>query len=884
VPESTAIERFSAWVTEFTERVLRGYLEQLKGSNVVRETREINDPVWATISLSPFETLIVDSPLIQRLRRIRQLGVVHWVYPGCVHTRFEHSIGALHQMQRLIDSLDRLPSCGDAPPISSERAALLRLCALTHDIGYGAMSHVFEKALLRYDAVEAIRTAFSKAYKTDPPPSLSEIVAYHMIGSPAFAELLRVAQEKSDGPHPPRDAAECARKAITGQIVYDDVPLLQELIAGPFDADKLDYMQRDALMCGIPAVTDVPRLVGKVRARWVQQEDLPPRIRARVTKQERYLMFGIAFAGSRTLDELVIARVLLFDKVYRHQKVRAIEAMVIRLLETLAGCYSGDVFEIPFLFSDDSLLDMDRSVQTIPGFKNGSANQSLRIVEELSNRLRERRLFVRSFVFAMHLPELDQNIIMHRGMGAFLDEIQGAEHEKVLRKIADEIKAIAKLTGDDLSGLADQSLRSYLWLDPPAAGDHSEQIDRAFLIQGDQIIRYSEHSKEVPRWSQAYLAKKDVGYLFCLPELQNLAFIATEKLLATGRYRFRVPPSSVTYLKLDQKMISTLREPLHASGYYQDVPFASRPLRARLRKADIDPVCEAVRDSLNGYCGPAGETGQTAAVTALSNERITLWLSQFEETEFIEVAIAVTRKIRLFGRAEMVQSIREFIRLHPEFTDPVIVPFGDARDSGAVVAYLAGDIGKPVEQMDTALTGTAPIIFVDDCIGSGGQADNIMADWFGTDKRADLGEAQRQTLTSQQQDGLLNRKVGFVFTTGLDEGVQRLEQLCQHFKLDATVVVGFQNDLPTLFDSDLSALPDHGRFVEKCRAVAEELFSNRADWDEAKKAQRLLGYGNKGLLITFLYNTPAQTLTCMWSGGIYHSLEWSPLLPRRKKN
>src|ERR1035438_3536740 len=67
----------------------------------------INDPVWRTVRLEPWETFVIDSPLLQRLRRIRQLGLAGLVFPGASYSRFEHSIGVLHQTQRLVESIRR---------------------------------------------------------------------------------------------------------------------------------------------------------------------------------------------------------------------------------------------------------------------------------------------------------------------------------------------------------------------------------------------------------------------------------------------------------------------------------------------------------------------------------------------------------------------------------------------------------------------------------------------------------------------------------------------------------------------------------------------------------------------------------------------------------
>src|SRR6185369_15579502 len=93
---------YKTHVERFCESLLTPYIAKIRSADKgAFSYKDINDAVWNTITLKPFEVIIADSPLMQRLRRITQLGVAHWVYPSATHTRFEHSVGATGLMQRL---------------------------------------------------------------------------------------------------------------------------------------------------------------------------------------------------------------------------------------------------------------------------------------------------------------------------------------------------------------------------------------------------------------------------------------------------------------------------------------------------------------------------------------------------------------------------------------------------------------------------------------------------------------------------------------------------------------------------------------------------------------------------------------------------------------
>src|SRR5438105_21718 len=87
------LKAYRGSLEDWAEEQLKPYIERIQALSSLRDKsgKEINDAVWRTISLNPFEVLILDSPLMQRLRRVRQLGVVHWIYPSAGHSRLEHS-------------------------------------------------------------------------------------------------------------------------------------------------------------------------------------------------------------------------------------------------------------------------------------------------------------------------------------------------------------------------------------------------------------------------------------------------------------------------------------------------------------------------------------------------------------------------------------------------------------------------------------------------------------------------------------------------------------------------------------------------------------------------------------------------------------------------
>jgi HD superfamily phosphohydrolase len=189
------------------------------------ELEIIRDPLWDNIRLDRSALLALDTPAMQRLRYVRQVGHAFLVYPGATHTRFEHALGAYHLTKRALASLEER---GELTDVREDDCLAVRLAALLHDIGHYPFSHALEEAGFPHH--EALGVA--KLSQGELGENLRRVGGPGLAG--AVGDLIRGVSESP----------------------------LQGLISGSLDLDKIDYLSRDARMCGVPYGTvDVDRLL-----------------------------------------------------------------------------------------------------------------------------------------------------------------------------------------------------------------------------------------------------------------------------------------------------------------------------------------------------------------------------------------------------------------------------------------------------------------------------------------------------------------------------------------------------------------------------------------------------------------------------------------------
>jgi hypothetical protein len=362
-----------------------------------------NDPVYGFVSV-PHGLLLelIDHPFFQRLRRIRQLGLAPYVYPGALHTRFHHALGALHLMQEAIEVLR-----GKGADISEAEAEAASVAILLHDIGHGPFSHALEHTL---------------------------VDLHHEDISSLFMEELN----RQFG----------GRLALAMEVFQDRYPkkFLHQLVSGQLDMDRMDYLNRDSFFTGVSeGVISYDRII-KMLA--VHEGEL-------VVEEK----------GIYSIEKFLIARRLMYWQVYLHKTGVSAEQMLIHTLRrardlALAGVQleaprhlawflyrrEGRVIALEDLSSHFALLD-DNDVTAAIKYWSEADDFTLSF---LSKGLLDRRLFRLEWlsepVSAEKLNEVRGRVTATFGERAVLEHFvfTGSESNRAYDDAKDQIKILFK--------------------------------------------------------------------------------------------------------------------------------------------------------------------------------------------------------------------------------------------------------------------------------------------------------------------------------------------------------------------------------------------------------------------------------------------------------
>lgn len=296
-----------------------------------QKTYEFRCPVHGFVTLSDWEREIISQPAYQRLRRIRQLAWTDQVYPGAMHTRFEHSLGVMHVATAMYDGIVNSSRSILENELKFHSAGLdrhrilVRLTALLHDVGHSPFSHAAEELFPQSDdgshryqheeySAAIIRTKLKDVIESHP-----ENRTNYNIKADDIANLL---EGSSD----------------TGEAM-----IWQDIISGQMDADRIDYLQRDSLHAGVQyGKFDWRRLIGCLT---LVGDD-----------SGRGFRLGVTEGGLHAAESLVLARYFMFTQVYFHKTRVAYDH---HLYHALKAILPGGYFPRPVGTELDEFLKWD---------------------------------------------------------------------------------------------------------------------------------------------------------------------------------------------------------------------------------------------------------------------------------------------------------------------------------------------------------------------------------------------------------------------------------------------------------------------------------------------------------------------------------------------
>lgn len=287
------------------------------------------DPIHGFIHLSHSELKLVESRAFRRLRNVKQLALTYLVYPGAMHTRFEHSLGVMELATRAFEAIQKksgelLNNNLKKIDMTVEQAkSLLRATALLHDVGHLPFSHGGESVLPKNKNGEAARhEQVSIAFIRETELSdLLEQGLYHGV-------VKHITLLLGEGQPPP------------------ELFILKRLISGQFDADKMDYLNRDSLHCGVGYGNfDYLRLLETLRAK---------------ESAEGGLEVSLDRGGIHTLEAMILARYWMFTQVYFHKTRRIFDIYLRRYLQ---AWYQGQYEELLGVMDQDDVTVMNDIIQ-----------------------------------------------------------------------------------------------------------------------------------------------------------------------------------------------------------------------------------------------------------------------------------------------------------------------------------------------------------------------------------------------------------------------------------------------------------------------------------------------------------------------------------------
>lgn len=900
-------------VDRFTELLLSEYIENqeeyIQNSDFIspNNTKSFFDSVWGSIELNQGEVLLVDSPVIQRLRSIKQLGLVDYLYSSANHTRFSHTLGVVYTSELMANHIFRL---GTGFPEKNSRSViqLIRLAAIFHDSGHFFGSHAseyfFQEETFLYSKVRMVEKCRNYFYKyLKIRPSISEIISILILNSVSVRNLLKLISDGFDSVDFKKKDDELIEQIsclILGYPYNKDWIPFSQIINGQIDADKIDYLKRDAYSTGLPTAVDFSRIIQKIRL--VSSKKLLEMISNEMGVDHTHFEFAIAPSAVNTIDQFIISRLMMFENVYLHPKTFSSEIYFRYALELLDKSTEGllDDFYFTLQIVDSDLVNQDIQFHNSRFNKFVVKNQdSFMLAKRIFNRIYNRQLLKRcvainngyiDYVEGSNGQQEFTNLFGNR-----LIEKQRELLVKVETKLRDILQTLGKAVSTDLL------IMQY----PDISTIHIDS--NVQIAVSDKKNKNRNQIFETDKWINSRESKNDIIYILGNGQIRHEIYIATELILYED-YGIIIKDGDL-YDDNDETRINEIREKLVAGGFYNNAV-------GLIHVESLENKTGKFTELINNW-GTYEYITTTRNRTRLEPKHLFEYVQQFYQFEqelhqfplFIDGICKMFDSVHFLSKRDIEDSLYENLstilcRENAKTDDLVISALGSYQDSAAIIANSVNIINErlnanwEVRKPETLTKDECKkiIVFVDDAFYSGSQLISIFQELKGIplDDRI-IKEHHVSSFSKEFQSGLNTSKfyLSFIYQNSKRINIIKEKILELDFPLQDIIATHcfpdpyFEKKGGNSTENDITELVKN-YFIKASQKIMyykshDESGNWKKNWNEERVFNSLLGYENAQQLIVYPWNTPTFTITPLWLPCNKDVFSWKPLFQRIDK-
>ncbi len=899
-------------VESFVAETMQDYLDKCKKrcDNYAlspHNTKNFYDSVWGTIEINEGEILILDSPILQRLRQIRHLGLANLLYSSADYSRFSHTLGVIQTadvMSRQIEKELSKKNVAADPAVMQ----IIRLSAIFHDCGHMFCSHASEmyfqknRKAKQYSEVYNIRLKFIRTLEIKP--SLSEIISALIVNSDGVRSLLSIVQQGLDhfcfNTYHADKIVEKICCLIFGFPYSEKMIPYAKVISGQVDSDKLDYLRRDSHATGVPTAVDMSRIFQKLRV--VASDKHREMLSTTEERVDTVYKLAIAPAAINTVDQLVISRYMMFENIYYHQKTLTAEEMLRYAMFKLDQSTDNLLDRMSNVLKlTDNVVIHSNFAQTIKSVipdliihDENEFSDACMILADLSRR----RLFKRCVAFT------DRNLtIVREGEKNFYNKVIA---EKVIDAQNEFVTAVVKETQYIKEVLKDidyfNERTDIILLSAPDIS--STPLYSNLAIDGNKN-KDRDMFFEADKWLESRASKKPQNYLVSYTEDRYLVYIAAEAVLFRD-YGVLINDNMI-FNENDETHISLLKGQLEKKGYF-DSYYVLAP------DNDIDVFESQMLKLLEAW--KPYELYDTSAEKGISLNLpyFRLHIKQFRQfikagdfSVFVRCYLKMLEDIQIVSKSDITKALaNNFKKIKRDENCSAeaieVCNIGTIQDSSAQIAYHVNIVNqvlkdkfitKDLLKVLESVSENQIIVFLEDAFCSGRQILSIFETYMGIPiEERQTKETHVEELSEEKKERLKKCKLYFSFIFYEKKNEKFFRNRMKEIGLsNVHIVADREFPVPYFKNRNEDTEPGIDTLYRYLDAAGEKILSYKAysdgrlreGWDEERVRTSRLGYNDAQQLIAFTWNTPTYTITPLWLRINAEEWKWIPLFPRIDK-